>query len=152
MDTRKEKAADLKRQGTHNCAQAVACTYSDFTGLDADTLKEAGNSFAASMGNMEGTCGALVAAEMLLGLKNERLRVDRIGIFEVPFIGRSGNFIDDDAGRNGKIESTGDQIFRICAIGESESPPRIVKERVFFGLSAYSFWLFWQQRMHIGAI
>lgn len=68
MDTRKEKAAELKRQGTHNCAQAVACTYSDFTGLDADTLKEAGNSFAAGMGNMEGTCGAIVGAGLALGL------------------------------------------------------------------------------------
>lgn len=68
MDTRKEKAADLKRQGTHNCAQAVACTYSDFTGLNADTLKEAGNSFAAGMGNMEGTCGAIVGAGLALGL------------------------------------------------------------------------------------
>ena len=60
MESRKEKAAELKRCGTHNCTQAVLCTYYDYTGLDEDTIKHIGNGFAAGMGNMEGTCGALV--------------------------------------------------------------------------------------------
>ena len=39
-----------------------------FTGLDEDTIKHAGNAFAVGMGNMEGTCGALVGAGIVLGL------------------------------------------------------------------------------------
>ncbi|MCR5361959.1 MAG: C-GCAxxG-C-C family protein [Bacteroidales bacterium] len=68
MESRKELAAERKRCGSHNCTQAVLCTYSDFTGLDEETLRNAGNSFAAGMGNMEGTCGALVGAGIVWGL------------------------------------------------------------------------------------
>ena len=68
METRKDQAAAKKANGTHNCAQAVLCTYCDFTPLSEDAIKDLGNSFAAGMGNMEGTCGALVGAGMVLGL------------------------------------------------------------------------------------
>ena len=68
MESRKEKAAELKRCGTHNCTQAVLCTYYDYTGLDEDTIKHIGNGFAAGMGNMEGTCGAIIGAGIVLGL------------------------------------------------------------------------------------
>ena len=46
----------------------MVCTYHDYTGIDEDTLKNVGNAFAAGMGNMEGTCGALVGAGVVLGL------------------------------------------------------------------------------------
>lgn len=39
METRKEVAAEKKRCGSHNCTQAVVCTYYDYTGIDEDTLK-----------------------------------------------------------------------------------------------------------------
>ena len=68
MESKKEKAAELKRCGTHNCTQAVLCTYYDYTGLDEDTIKHIGNGFAAGMGNMEGTCGAIIGAGIVLGL------------------------------------------------------------------------------------
>lgn len=68
MENRKEKAAELKRCGAHNCTQAVLCAYFDRTGLDEETIKHVGNSFAAGMGNMEGTCGAIVGAGIVLGL------------------------------------------------------------------------------------
>ena len=68
MESRKEKAAELKRCGTHNCTQAVLCTYCDYTGLDEDTIKHIGNGFAAGMGNMEGTCGAIIGAGIVLDL------------------------------------------------------------------------------------
>ena len=68
MESRKEKAAELKRCGTHNCTQAVLCTYCDYTGLDEDTIKHIGYGFAAGMGNMEGTCGAIIGAGIVLGL------------------------------------------------------------------------------------
>ena len=68
MESRKALAADKKRCGTHNCAQAVLCTYCDRAGLDEDTALQIGNGFAAGMGNMEGTCGAIVGAGVALGL------------------------------------------------------------------------------------
>ncbi len=68
MESRKETAAARKACGSHNCTQAVCCTYHDFTGLDEETLKQAGNCFAAGMGNMEGTCGAIVGAGFVYGL------------------------------------------------------------------------------------
>lgn len=71
METRKEIAAEKKRCGSHNCTQAVLCTYHDFTGMDEGNIKNAGNAFAAGMGNMEGTCGALVGAGIVLGLATQ---------------------------------------------------------------------------------
>ena len=68
MESRKEQAADKKRCGSHNCTQAILCTYHDYTGLDKEIIKHVGNSFAAGMGNMEGTCGAIVGAGIVYGL------------------------------------------------------------------------------------
>ena len=68
MESRKETASAKKASGAYNCTQAVCCTYHDFTGIDEGNIKNAGNAFAAGMGNMEGTCGALVGAGIVLGL------------------------------------------------------------------------------------
>lgn len=68
MESRKEIAASNKLGGRYNCTQAVCCTYHDLTGLDEETIKHAGNAFAVGMGNMEGTCGAIVGAGIVLGL------------------------------------------------------------------------------------
>ena len=71
METRKFEAAEKKRSGCCNCAQSVICTYCDKAGVDEQTALNIGNSFAAGMGNMEGTCGALVGAGVVLGLVNK---------------------------------------------------------------------------------
>ena len=68
MDTRKNIAVEKLVRGTHNCAQAVICTYADLAGIDEETGRALGSSFGAGMGNMEGTCGALVGAGIVLGL------------------------------------------------------------------------------------
>lgn len=68
MESRKDIAAAKKICGTHNCAQAVLTTYCDFANMDEDTMMKVGNAFAAGMGNMEGTCGALVGAGAIIGL------------------------------------------------------------------------------------
>ena len=68
METRKHLAAEKKRCGSHNCAQAIVCTYADRIGLDDETARNIGHAFAAGMGNMEGTCGALVGAGIVLGM------------------------------------------------------------------------------------
>ena len=68
MVTRKHIAAEKKRCGSHNCAQAILCTYADKAGIDEETARNIANSFGAGMGNMEGTCGALVGAGITLGM------------------------------------------------------------------------------------
>ena len=68
METRKHLAAEKKRCGSHNCAQAILCTYADKVGISEETAKNIANSFGAGMGNMEGTCGALVGAGITLGM------------------------------------------------------------------------------------
>lgn len=71
MNTRKHIAAEKKRRGSHNCAQAILHTYADIAGIDEDTATNIANAFGAGMGNMEGTCGALVGAGMVLGMVNK---------------------------------------------------------------------------------
>ena len=68
METRRHLAAEKKRCGSHNCAQAILCTYADIVGIDEETARNIANSFGAGMGNMEGTCGALVGAGITLGM------------------------------------------------------------------------------------
>jgi len=68
---RKYEAAEKKRSGKYNCAQAVICTYCDKVGIDEETARELGNAFAVGMGNMEGTCGALIGVGIILGLSGK---------------------------------------------------------------------------------
>lgn len=70
MESRKGIAAEKKATGKCNCAQAVLTTYADLTGLDEDTAMCLADGFAAGMANMEGTCGALVGAGLVLGMAN----------------------------------------------------------------------------------
>lgn len=64
---RRERAIELKHHG-HNCCQAVLCAFADQVDLPEETLDAMGACFGGVMGRMEGTCGALVAAQMLTGL------------------------------------------------------------------------------------
>ena len=68
METRKHIASEKLQSGTHNCAQAIVSTYADIIGIDEATAKNVANAFGGGMGNMEGTCGALVGAGIVLGL------------------------------------------------------------------------------------
>ena len=61
-------AVFLKHSGC-NCCQAVLCAYASQLGTEPDVLKRFGAGFGVGMGCMEATCGALCAAEMILGLK-----------------------------------------------------------------------------------
>lgn len=67
MDKR-ENAVAYKHNGC-NCCQAVLAAYSNETGMSEDMVRKLGAGFGAGMGGMEGTCGALCGAEMVLGLK-----------------------------------------------------------------------------------
>jgi C_GCAxxG_C_C family probable redox protein len=65
--TKQEYAVELKHSN-HNCCQAVICAYAEEIGIDYDTLKKLGAGFGSGMATMEGTCGALCGAQMLLGI------------------------------------------------------------------------------------
>ncbi len=68
METRKHLASDKKASGKYNCAQAVACTYADKMGISEEQAQHMAAAFGTGMGNMEGTCGALVGAGIAAGM------------------------------------------------------------------------------------
>ena len=59
-------AASLKAQ--MNCCQAVLCAFADELDMDNAALMKLGSAFGSGMATMDGTCGALVGAEMVLGM------------------------------------------------------------------------------------
>jgi len=63
-----EKALENHNKG-YNCAQAVACAYSDLFGIDEKTAFRMSESFGLGMGAME-ACGAVTAMAMVTGMKD----------------------------------------------------------------------------------
>lgn len=61
-----DKALEYKHKG-YNCCQAVTAALADLTDIDSERLTEISAGFGAGMGNMEGTCGALVGAVLMAG-------------------------------------------------------------------------------------
>lgn len=70
MESRISEVVKKKSCG-YNCAQSIICTYCDLAGIDEDTAKNLGSAFGAGMGNMEGTCGSITGAGMVLGLASD---------------------------------------------------------------------------------
>ena len=68
MESRIEEARAKKASGKYNCAQAVACTYCDLVGMTPEQMGAVTASFGVGMGNMKGTCGAIVGAGVIIGL------------------------------------------------------------------------------------
>ena len=68
-EQRGEKAATLKKSGSANCCQSVLLAYADVLGKDEDALRRLGAGFAVGMGSMEATCGALIGAGMVAGIR-----------------------------------------------------------------------------------
>lgn len=68
---RADKAVQLKKTGGYNCSQAVTAVLADQTDLTEEQLKHVAAGFCVGMGNMEATCGALIGAGMIAGLKTE---------------------------------------------------------------------------------
>ncbi len=65
---KKELAVRYKHNGC-NCCQAVLAAYAEELGISLEYAKKLGSAFGAGMGGMQGNCGALIGAEMVLGLK-----------------------------------------------------------------------------------
>ena len=92
MESRKHLAAEKKRCNTHNCAQAVVCTYCDLVDLPEQMALDIAGAYGTGMGNMEGTCGALVGAGIILGLhtKDRNLSRARMKVLMDKFQQRNG--------------------------------------------------------------
>ena len=92
LESRKHLAAEKKLCNSHNCAQAVVCTYCDLVGLPEQTALDIAGAFGTGMGNMEGTCGALVGAGMIVGLatKDRNLSRARMKVLMEKFQERNG--------------------------------------------------------------
>ncbi len=71
LKERAEMAVELKNSGRCNCAQAVTAALADETPLSEESLKQLSAGFCAGMGNLEATCGALIGAGVITGLKTE---------------------------------------------------------------------------------
>ena len=71
LSDRVGKAVQLKTSGGYNCSQAVTAALADQTNLTEEQLKQIPAGFCAGMGNLEATCGALIGAAMIAGLKTE---------------------------------------------------------------------------------
>ena len=65
-----EKAVEYKHNG-YNCAQAVVKALTEAEGIEADNILLQTAGFAVGMGTMETTCGALIGANMIVGIKTE---------------------------------------------------------------------------------
>lgn len=66
----KKELAISNHDKRYNCAQAVACAFSEEIGVDEAVLFKVCEGFGLGMGCMECTCGALTGAITLAGFKN----------------------------------------------------------------------------------
>lgn len=68
--THSEKAVELYDSRKYNCAQAVAVAFADIVGFSESYMRKISEAFGSGGGNMEGTCGAVAGAQMIIGLLN----------------------------------------------------------------------------------
>ena len=78
IEERAAQAAELKATGQCNCTQAVLKVFADKVPVDADTLMKLSAGYAAGMGCMESTCGALIGAVMVAGIATDGRGTPRI--------------------------------------------------------------------------
>ena len=71
---RKELALQLHHQ-KFNCAQSVACAFCNVMGYDPQVVFKLSEGFGGGMGTM-GTCGAVSAMAMVIGMKNSDGNLD----------------------------------------------------------------------------
>ena len=77
MTTRKHLAAEKKRCNSHNCAQAVVCTYCDLVGLPVGQVRAALAVHAAQLDQVD-------------GLRAQRLELRREGVRRL--VGKGGEY------------------------------------------------------------
>lgn len=72
---RKELATQNHEKG-YNCAQSVACAFSDMVDVDETLLFKVTEGMGLGMGCMKGTCGAINGAVTILGLHNSTANLE----------------------------------------------------------------------------
>lgn len=71
------KLGDEKHNRGYNCCQAVACVFCEEMGLEEETVFKMAEGFGAGMADMQGTCGALSGAAMVIGSKNSTANLEK---------------------------------------------------------------------------
>ena len=71
IEERAELAANLKATGQCNCTQSVLKAFEDKFDISTEELMKLSAGFAAGMGCMESTCGALIGAVMVAGMATD---------------------------------------------------------------------------------
>ena len=66
LTERAAAAAELKTTGQCNCTQSVVKVFEDKLPVEGDTLRMLAAGYAAGMGCLESTCGALIGAVMVV--------------------------------------------------------------------------------------
>lgn len=67
---------DEKHEKGYSCSQAVACVFCEEMGLDEETVFKLNEGFSAGMADMEGVCGALSGAAMVIGMINSTANLE----------------------------------------------------------------------------
>ena len=78
IEERAAAAYELKATGKCNCSQSVVKVFQDKLPVGEDTLMKLTAGYAAGMGCMESTCGALVGAVMVAGILTDGKATPRI--------------------------------------------------------------------------
>ena len=75
-ESRADRAIACHNKG-YNCAQSVAFAFLDKVDIDPETLFKVTEGLGLGMGGMEGTCGAISAAAVLAGFKDQHCRPEK---------------------------------------------------------------------------
>jgi len=82
-EQRAESTLEYKAAG-NNCCQAVLLAFKDLLPYEEEELRSMGAAFGTGMAAMEATCGALIGAQMILGMlkfKDGPVRADAKDIY-----------------------------------------------------------------------
>lgn len=78
IQERATKGAELKASGSCNCTLSVLKAFEDKLNIDEKTLVRTAAGFAAGMGGLEGTCGAIIGAVIVAGFITDGQGTPRI--------------------------------------------------------------------------
>lgn len=67
-NSEKRIEAAVANKSRMNCALSVTVAFHDVMGVDEATAMRMGNAFGLGMGNMDGTCGALTGAALVVSM------------------------------------------------------------------------------------
>ena len=73
--SRADKALELREKG-FNCCQCTVCAFAEELDADYKTVFKCAEALGAGMGGMEGLCGAVSGAAMVIGLKNSTANLE----------------------------------------------------------------------------